>query len=61
MILDHWTPQNGQDRRHKVCYMQKTTEKSTQPAPGTDPKPDSSSWLPGILKHCYGHVRTSTD
>ena len=43
------------------CVMQKTTEKASQPARGTDSKPKSSSWLPGILKHCYGHVWASTD
>ena len=56
-----WTPQIGKDRHLKVCHMQKTVEKASQPAHGTDPKPESSSWLPGILKHCYGHFRTSTD
>ena len=38
-----------------------TTEKASQPAHGTDSKPKGSSWLPGILKHCYGHVWASTD
>ena len=48
-------------RHLKVCHVQKTTEKASQPAHGTDSKPKSSSWLPGILKHCYGHVWASTD
>ena len=55
-ILDHCTLQNGQDSHLKVCHMQKTTEKGPQPALGTDPKPKSSSWLPGKIKHCCGHV-----